>query len=175
MTVIRKRRRLEVGRESHLKHIGLLFRRTERLRIRAAQRHQTRIERIPELRLKKTFPKALSLKPRYAREIGKQRHIGDRHRRDTRGCHPAKQLSYSGRAVLRLLHGKYHEVKLRGSDLLWRTCMQRTRQTPRDDLHQAFVTLDRHPDHRTLGIKNFGCGVPTHEGHVMACYHQFGR
>ena len=36
-------------------------------------------------------------------------------------------------------------------------------------------TLDRHPDHRAFSIKNLGCGVPTHQGHVMACHHQFGR
>ena len=42
-----KARDLEVGRQAHLQHVHLLVRRPERLRVRAAQRHQRGVEAVP--------------------------------------------------------------------------------------------------------------------------------
>ena len=49
-------RRLEVRRQPHLQHVDFLVGRAECLRIRAAQRHQRRIEGVPDRRVGVAVP-----------------------------------------------------------------------------------------------------------------------
>ncbi len=104
-------RRLEVGGKAHLQHVLRLIRRTERLRIGTGQRHERRIEVLPDAGVGVAPLESIGVESRNAFQVGKGRHVHDGETRLACLRHAPHQLSNAARAVLRLLHAEDDQVE----------------------------------------------------------------
>ena len=146
-------RRLEVGGQAHLKHIHFFFRRAEGLRVGAAERHERRVEAVPDRGIGVAVPAGRDCDARNARQVGQRRHVHDGHARHLRLRHRIEQLAHAWGAVLRLLHGQHDQVVVGGSDRPRPVGGELTRQLARIDFHQPVAPLDRHAHARTLLVE----------------------
>ena len=167
-------RHFKVGRQSHLQHIGRFVRWPKGLRIRAAQRHQARLEAIPNSRLQIRAGQAFCIQTRNTRQIRQGRHVHDGHARHPRGGYGLHQFPYAGGAVLRLLHGQTHQVVLLGHDLIRRQGIQLAWGGAGINFHPPFAPLDLHPHPRTLAANQLRRLAATNQGRVMPSHQQLG-
>ena len=85
-------RRLEVGRQAHLKNILGLIRWTKCLGIGTRQGGQSGIEALPDARIRVARLQSFRREPGNTFEVGQRRHIHNRQARDARPGDAAHQL-----------------------------------------------------------------------------------
>ena len=89
-------RRLEVGRQPDLQDVDLFFRRAERLGIGAAQRHELRVEAVPDGGIRVALPYFLQRHAGDARQVGQRRDVHDGHAGQFGFGHRLQQFAHAG-------------------------------------------------------------------------------
>jgi hypothetical protein len=166
-------RRLEVGRQAHLQHVDLLLGRAESLRIRAAQRHQFRIEAVPDARHRcSSRAQRVDVEPGMRARYGS----GGMFMIDMHGTfglrHFVEQLAHAGRAVLRFLHGERDEIEIGGLEGAWCRRPPACRAALRIDLDQSLAALDRHAHDGAFGVDQVRFRRQADELHRSVCPQQ---
>ncbi len=167
-------RHFEVGRQSHLQDIGRFVRWPKGLRIRAAQRHQARLEAIPNSRLQIRAGQALRVQARNTRQIRQGRHVHDGHARNPRRGDCLHQFPNAGGAVLRLLHGQTHQVILLGHNLIGRQGIELARGGAGINFHPPFAPLDLYANARALTPNQLRRLAATDQGCIMPGHQKLG-
>ncbi len=175
MCVRRKARRFEVGRQPDLQHVDFFFGRAESLRVRAAQRHQRRVETVPDSGIGVAAPARIDRHARNPRQVRQRRHVHDRHARHPGLCHRVEQLAYAGRTILGLLHRQRHQVVVRGPDRAWKVGGKLARQLARVDLDQPVAAFDRHAHPSAFLVDQLGLGREAYELDRVSREQKLGR
>ena len=102
------------------------------------------------------------------RQIGKRRHVHDRHARDLRLAHRVQELAHPVDAILRLLHGKPDQVVVRRIDACHAAGGHLARQLLRIEQHRVLAAADRQADLEALLVDQVGLGRQADEMDGMA-------
>ena len=168
-------RRFEVGRQPHLQHVDFFFRRTESLRVGAAQRHELRIEAVPHRRHRCSSSRmALASRPGMRFEVRQRRHVHDRHARHLGFGHRIEQLAHAGRAILRLLHRQRDEIVVGRIERRGAAGGQFARQLARIDFDQPFAALDRHAHDGAFVVDQIRFGGQADQINIMPGERELG-
>ena len=117
MRLVGEGRSLEVCRQADMKDVWSFFRRTKRLRIGRAERHQAGFESLPDLGVGVGLFQLHSRQCRDSLQIRQWRHVHDRQARQLRLGNPDHQNPERVVGVLRLLHRKADQVVTRQVDV----------------------------------------------------------
>ncbi len=168
-------RSLEVGRQADVQHVGGLFRRTERLRIGRAQRHQPRREALPHRRVGIGLFQIHVRQRRDALEIRQRRHVHDRQARQFRRGDLDHQHAHGVVGVLRLLHRQTNQIVTRDVDVLRRDRVELAGKIAREDgaVHRLVAQLDA--DFGAVAVDQFGGLAAADQRDVMTRHQQLGR
>ena len=159
---------LEIGRQRNLQHVDLFVRRPDRLRVRTAQRQERGIETVPYGRIGIGRFQRVGIEVRNPLHVRQRRHVHDRHAGHLGLGHRVQQLAHPGGAVLRLLHGKSHEIIVRRIDVARTRSRHLAGQLARVDLDRVFPALDRHTHTKPLGVDQIRLRWKADQLHLMA-------
>ena len=155
-----------------MQDIRRLFRRAEGLRIRRAERHQSRFEPFPYLGVGIGLIEVHVRQPRNPFEIGQWRHVHDRKTRQIRLGDFDHQNPDRMVGVLRFLHGKSNQIITGKVDVWGRGRVHLARQVAREDRTMSRLVTQLDANFSTIAIDEFCSLLPTNQGHVVTRHQQ---
>jgi len=158
-----------------MKHIRRLFRWTEGLRVRRAERQQSRLEPFPHLSIGVGLVQVHFRQHGDPLEIGQGRHVHNRKTRQLRLGDFDHQNPDCMVGVLRFLHGKTNQIITGKLDVCGRGRVQGPRQIARQDCAVRGLVTQLHAYFGTLAIDEFCSVLSTNQRHVVTRHQQLCR